>query len=64
MDRVQDSLSYYAALKRAAVPVEMHLFESGMRLAAVPEVSGDQMASAGRDLAGNSRNSFGVINVT
>ena len=64
VDRVQDSLSYYAALKRAAVPVEMHLFESGMRLAAVPEVSGDQMASAGRDLAGNSRNSFGVINVT
>ena len=25
VDRVEDSLSYYAALKKAGVPVEMHL---------------------------------------
>lgn len=29
VDRVEDSLSYYAALKRAAVPIEMHLFAQG-----------------------------------
>ena len=26
VDRVEDSLSYYAALKKAGVPVEMHLY--------------------------------------
>ena len=29
VDRVEDSLSYYAALKRAGVPVEMHLYSEG-----------------------------------
>jgi acetyl esterase/lipase len=29
VDRVEDSLSYYAALKRAGVPVEMHLYAQG-----------------------------------
>ena len=29
VDRVEDSLSYYAALKRAGVPVEIHLYAQG-----------------------------------
>jgi acetyl esterase/lipase len=29
VDRVEDSLSYYAALKKAAIPVEMHLYAQG-----------------------------------
>jgi acetyl esterase/lipase len=29
VDRVEDSLSYYAALKKAGVPVEMHLYPQG-----------------------------------
>ena len=29
VDRVADSLSYYAALKKARVPVEMHLYAQG-----------------------------------
>jgi acetyl esterase/lipase len=29
VDRVEDSLSYYAALKRVGVPVEMHLYAHG-----------------------------------
>ena len=29
VDRVEDSLSYYAALKKTGVPVEMHLFAQG-----------------------------------
>jgi len=29
VDRVEDSLSYYAALKKAGVPVEMHLYARG-----------------------------------
>jgi len=29
VDRVEDSLSYYAALKKAGVPVEMHLYPEG-----------------------------------
>ena len=29
VDRVEDSLSYYAGLKRAGVPVEMHLYAQG-----------------------------------
>lgn len=29
VDRVEDSLSYYAALKKAHVPVEMHLYAQG-----------------------------------
>jgi acetyl esterase/lipase len=29
VDRVEDSLSYYAALKKAGVPVEMHLYSQG-----------------------------------
>lgn len=29
VDRVEDSLSYYVALKRAGVPVEMHLYAQG-----------------------------------
>jgi acetyl esterase/lipase len=29
VDRVADSLSYYAALKRVGVPVEMHLYAQG-----------------------------------
>lgn len=29
VDRVEDSLSYYAALKRVGVPVEMHLYAAG-----------------------------------
>lgn len=29
VDRVEDSLSYYLALKRAGVPVEMHLYAQG-----------------------------------
>jgi acetyl esterase/lipase len=29
VDRVEDSLSYYAALKRAGIPVEMHLYAQG-----------------------------------
>jgi acetyl esterase/lipase len=29
VDRVEDSLSYYAALKKAGVPVEMHLYAQG-----------------------------------
>ena len=29
VDRVEDSLSYYAALKRVGVPVEMHLYARG-----------------------------------
>lgn len=28
-DRVQDSLSYYVGLKKAGVPVEMHLYAEG-----------------------------------
>ena len=28
-DRVEDSLSYYMALKKAGVPVEMHLYAQG-----------------------------------
>ena len=29
VDRVEDSLSYYAALKKVGVPVEMHLYAEG-----------------------------------
>jgi len=29
VDRVEHSLSYYAALKKAGVPVEMHLYAQG-----------------------------------
>jgi len=29
VDRVEDALSYYAALKKAGVPVEMHLYAQG-----------------------------------
>ena len=29
VDRVEDSLSYYAALKKTGVPVEMHLYAQG-----------------------------------
>jgi acetyl esterase/lipase len=29
VDRVEDALSYYAALKKAGVPVEMHLYAHG-----------------------------------
>jgi len=29
VDRVEDALSYYAALKKAGVPVEMHLYPQG-----------------------------------
>jgi acetyl esterase/lipase len=29
VDRVEDALSYYAALKKASVPVEMHLYAKG-----------------------------------
>jgi acetyl esterase/lipase len=29
VDRVEDSLSYYSALKKAGVPVEMHLYAQG-----------------------------------
>jgi acetyl esterase/lipase len=29
VDRVEDSLSYYAALKKAGVPVGMHLYAEG-----------------------------------
>ena len=29
VDRVEDSISYYAALKKAGVPVEMHLYAQG-----------------------------------
>jgi len=29
VDRVEDSLSYYAALKKAGIPVEMHLYTQG-----------------------------------
>jgi acetyl esterase/lipase len=29
VDRVEDSLSYYAALKKVGVPVEMHLYPQG-----------------------------------
>ncbi len=29
VDRVEDSLSYYLALKKAGVPVEMHLYAQG-----------------------------------
>jgi acetyl esterase/lipase len=29
VDRVEDSLSYYAALQKAGVPVEMHLYVEG-----------------------------------
>jgi len=29
VDRVEDSLSYYAALKKAGIPVEMHLYAQG-----------------------------------
>jgi acetyl esterase/lipase len=29
VDRVEDSLSYYAALKKVGVPVEMHLYSQG-----------------------------------
>jgi len=29
VDRVEDSLSYYMALKKAGVPVEMHLYAKG-----------------------------------
>jgi acetyl esterase/lipase len=29
VDRVEESLSYYAALKKAGVPVEMHLYAQG-----------------------------------
>jgi acetyl esterase/lipase len=33
VDRVEDSLSYYAGLKEAGVPVEMHLdAQAGMRI--------------------------------
>ena len=28
-DRVEDSLSYYMALKKAGIPVEMHLYAHG-----------------------------------
>jgi acetyl esterase/lipase len=36
VDRVEDSLSYYAALKRAGIPVEMHLYAQGRNQAALP----------------------------
>jgi acetyl esterase/lipase len=45
VDRVEDSLSYYAALKKAGVPVEMHLYAQGGHAfwAAADKVSGDGM---------------------
>jgi acetyl esterase/lipase len=62
VDRVEDSLSYYAALKKAGVPVEMHLYAQGRPRFWAPthEVSGDRMASVGRDVAGIDRDCAGV----
>ena len=49
VDRVEDSLSYYAALKKAGVPVEMHLYAQGghafgLRRAKFPVTAWPQLA--------------------
>ena len=62
MDRVEDSLVYYVALKKAGVPVEMHLYAQGghafgLRRTKLPITA---MASVGGDVAGDDRDDFGV----
>ena len=46
VDRVEDSLSYYAALKKVGVPVEMHLYAQRRAClwAAAHEVPSDAVA--------------------
>ena len=62
VDRVEDSLSYYAALKKVGVPVEMHLYAQGGHAfwTATHKVSGDGVASASREVAAHDRNERGV----
>jgi len=59
MDRIEDSLSYYAALKNAEVPVEMHLYAQGGHAfgGAAHQVYGDGMASVGGGVA----EEFGIV---
>ena len=52
VDCVEDSLSYYAALKRAGVPVEMHLYAREVTPSvSVQQTSGNPLARACRNLA-------------
>ena len=62
VDRVEDSLSCYAALKKAGVPVEMHLYAQGghafgLRRTKFPR---NRMASVGGHLAEDDRDDFAV----
>lgn len=60
VDDVKYSRIYYIALKNPGLPAEMHLHAQGrhaFRLAA-HDISGDGVASVGRDMAPNDRNDF------
>ena len=63
VDRVEDSLSYYAALKRARGSRGDASVCGGRACvrAAAHEASGDGMASVGGDMAGDDRDDFGVV---
>ena len=62
MDSVNDSLAYYIALKKAGVPVEMHLYAQGGHAFGLRryEVPDHGMASVGGDMAGDHRDNFRV----
>jgi acetyl esterase/lipase len=63
VDDVDDSLAYYAALRKAGVRVEMHLYAQGGHAfwSAAHEISDNRMATVGGDLAENDWNDFGVV---
>ena len=62
MDRVEDSLAYYAALKRAGGPCGDAFIRAGRACirAATRGAFGDGMASVDGDLARDDRNDFGI----
>jgi acetyl esterase/lipase len=62
VDRVEDSLSYYAALKKAGIPVELHSYAQGGHAFWTPadEVSRNRLASADGDLAWIDRDTPGI----
>jgi acetyl esterase/lipase len=62
VDSVNNSLVYYIALRRAGVPVEMHLYAQGGHVVWSPphRVSDNRMATVRGDVAGDDWDDFGV----
>jgi acetyl esterase/lipase len=61
VDNLNHSLVYYIALKKAGVPVEMHLYAHGGIRPAAHEVTDYGVASISGDMAGDDRNDSAVI---